>query len=190
MSEKKTTPYADFGKRLTKLREEKEMTKQELAGLCGIAPSTEANYESGLRIPQADTAVLMAQVFEISVEELLGVDDPEVEFEKARAIDDMGRLFGKRSADSAQAYIDGTSALLAGGTLSIDDQLDFISVMRKVLIDAELRAKRKYTNVRFRTPEWEKRTEQTQAEVDNVIYSVDAEMYGRKRKKKKSPEEE
>ena len=165
MSEKKTTPYADFGKRLTKLREEKGMTKQELAGLCGIAPSTEANYESGLRIPQADTAVLMAQVFEISVEELLGVDDPEVEFEKARAIDDMGRLFG-------------------------DDQLDFISVMRKVLIDAELRAKKKYTNVRFRTPEWEKRTEQTQAEVDNVIYSVDAEMYGRKRKKKKSPEEE
>ena len=80
MSEKKTTPYADFGKRLTKLREEKGMTKQELAGLCGIAPSTEANYESGLRIPQADTAVLMAQVFEISVEELLGVDDPEVEF--------------------------------------------------------------------------------------------------------------
>ena len=176
MSEKKTTPYADFGKRLTKLREEKGMTKQELAGLCGIAPSTEANYESGL-------------VFEISVEELLGVDDPEVEFEKARAIDDMGRLFGKRSADSAQAYIDGTSALLAGGTLSIDDQLDFISVMRKVLIDAELRAKRKYTNVRFRTPEWEEKTEQTQAEVDNVIYSVDAEMYGRKRKKKKSPEE-
>ena len=172
MSEKKTTPYADFGKRLTKLREEKEMTKQELAGLCGIAPSTEANYESGLRIPQADTAVLMAQVFEISVEELLGVGDPEVEFEKARA------------------YIDGTSALLAGGTLSIDDQLDFISVMRKVLIDAELRAKKKYTNVRFRTPEWEERTEQTQAEVDNVIYSVDAEMYGRKRKKKKSPEEE
>ena len=171
MSEKKTTPYADFGKRLTKLREEKGMTKQELAGLCGIAPSTEA------------------KVFEISVEELLGVDDPEVEFEKARAIDDMGRLFGKRSADSAQAYIDGTSALLAGGTLSIDDQLDFISVMRKVLIDAELRAKRKYTNVRFRTPEWEEKTEQTQAEVDNVIYSVDAEMYGRKRKKKKSPEE-
>ena len=42
MSEKKTTPYADFGKRLTKLREEKGMTKQELAGLCGIAPSTEA----------------------------------------------------------------------------------------------------------------------------------------------------
>ena len=34
MSEKKTTPYADFGKRLTKLREEKGMTKQELAGLC------------------------------------------------------------------------------------------------------------------------------------------------------------
>ena len=186
MSEKKTTPYADFGKRLTKLREEKGMTKQELAGLCGIAPSTEANYESGLRIP---TLLGKDGGAEISVEELLGVDDPEVEFEKARAIDDMGRLFGKRSADSAQAYIDGTSALLAGGTLSIDDQLDFISVMRKVLIDAELRAKRKYTNVRFRTPEWEEKTEQTQAEVDNVIYSVDAEMYGRKRKKKKSPEE-
>ena len=185
MSEKKNTPYADFGKRLTKLREEKGMTKQELAGLCGVAPSTVANYEAGLRIPQADTAVMIAQVFSVSVEELLGANDSEVEFEKARAIDDVGRLFGKRSADSAQAYIDGTSALLAGGTLSVDDQLDFISVMRKVLIDAELRAKKKYTNVRFRTPEWEEKTEQTQAEVDDIIYSVDAEMYGRRRKKKR-----
>ena len=102
MSEKKNTPYADFGKRLTKLREEKGMTKQELAGICRVAPSTVGNYESGLRIPPADVAVILAQVFDMSVEELLGVDDPEVEYEKARAIDDVGRLFGKRSADSAQ----------------------------------------------------------------------------------------
>lgn len=70
----------------------------------------------------------MAQVFGLSVEELLGMENPDVEMKKAQAIDDMGRLFGQQAADSAQAYLDGTNALLAGGELSYEAQLDFISL--------------------------------------------------------------
>lgn len=179
MSKESAVPYAQFGERLIQLRKERHMTRQQLGVLCGVAPSTIVNYERGTRIPYADTALKMANAFEMTVEELLGVDNPDAEMEKAKAIDDMGRLFGKRSADSAQAYLDGTNALLAGGTLSTEDQLDFISVMRKVLVDAEIRAKQKYTPNRFRTPEWEKRTEGIRAEADEIIGSVDDEMYAR-----------
>lgn len=179
MTTDKNIPYAEFGERLIELRKRNGMTRQQLGDICGVAPSTIVNYEKGIRIPYADTALKMAQTFGMTVEELLGVENPETEMEKARAIDEMGRLFGKRSADSAQAYLDGTNALLAGGTLSAEDQLDFISVMRKVLVDAEIRAKRKFTPNRFRTPEWESKTADMQSQADAIIEDVDREMYGR-----------
>ena len=111
----------------------------------------------------------MAQVFGLSVEELLGMENPDVEMKKAQAIDDMGRLFGQQAADSAQAYLDGTNALLAGGELSYEAQLDFISIMRKVLLDAEIRAKQKYTPTRFRTPEWKSKTDDMRQAADSVL---------------------
>lgn len=179
MAAEKNVPYEEFGERLSALRKRSGMTRQQLGDICGVAPSTIINYERGTRIPYADTALKMAQTFGMTVEELLGVENPEAEMEKAKAIDDMGRIFGKRSAESAQTYLDGTNALLAGGSLSEEDQLDFIAVMRKVLIDAEIRAKKKFTPNRFRTPEWEDKTSAMRSEADAVMESVDAEMTDR-----------
>lgn len=186
----KNAPYMEFGERLIGLRKEYGMTRLQLGELCGVAPSTIVNYEKGLRIPYADTALKMARTFDMTVEELLGVENPEAEMEKAKTIDDMGRLFGKRSAESAQAYLDGTNALLAGGTLSAEDQLDFISVMRKVLVDAEIRAKQKFTPNKFRTPEWRNKTKAMRSEADALIDSVDAEMYVRAGERGKTSEED
>lgn len=121
-------------------------------------------------------ALKIAQVFGITVEELLGTENSDVDTEKTKTVEDMDKLFGKRAAASAQDFLDGTSALLAGGTLSAEDQLDFISVMRKILIDAEIRAKQKYTPNRFRTPEWVEHTEAARAEADSIIASIDEEM--------------
>ena len=176
MTNEKNVPYAEFGEKLTALRKEKKMTRQQLGDLCGIAPSTILNYEKGTRIPYADTAVKMAQVFDISVEELLCVDNPEAEMEKAKTIDSMGKIFGKSSAASAQAYLDGTNALLAGGTLAPEEQLDFITIMRKVLVDAEIKAKERYTPHKFRTPEWKDRTAELRSAADKVIDEADIEM--------------
>ena len=190
MAAEKNVPYAEFGERLVALRKRSGMTRVQLGEICGVAPSTIVNYERGTRIPYADTALKMAQAFEMTVEELLGVENPEAEMEKAKAIDEMGRIFGRRSAESAQAYLDGTNALLAGGSLSEEDQLDFIAVMRKGLADAEIRAKKKYTPNRFRTPEWEDRTSALRSEVDGVIVSVDAEMTDRAAARKNDADEE
>ena len=169
MSENNNVPYEEFGKRLAGLRKEAGMTRQRLSELCGIAPSTIVNYEHGTRIPYADTAVRMAQTFGLSVEELLGMENPETEMEKAKTVDDMGRIFGKRAADSAQEYLDGTQALLAGGALSPEYQQDFIDIMRNVLFEAEIRAKEKFTPKKFRTPIWKEKTEAMRTAVDEQI---------------------
>ena len=175
MTEEKNVPYAEFGKKLTALRNKNQFSRQQLGDLCGVAASTIVNYERGTRIPYADTALRMAQIFGMTVEELLSLENPELEMGKAKAVDDMGRLYGKRSADSAQAYLDGTNALLAGGTLSVEDQLDFISVMRKVLVDAEFRAKQRHTPNKFRTPEWHERNAAMRAEVERIMSDADSE---------------
>ena len=161
--------YLCFRYKTSTLRKKNQFSRQQLGDLCGVAASTIVNYERGTRIPYADTALRMAQVFGMTVEELLSLQNPELEMGKAKAVDDMGRLYGKRSADSAQAYLDGTNALLAGGTLSVEDQLDFISVMRKVLVDAEFRAKQRNTPNKFRTPEWHERNDAMKAEVDRIM---------------------
>ena len=79
MPDNKQAPYSDFGARLAALRKDANMSRAELGEICGVAPSTIVNYERGLRIPYADTAVKMADFFQISIHELLGVDDPESE---------------------------------------------------------------------------------------------------------------
>lgn len=179
MATDKNAPYAEFGARLYKLRTENGMSRQDLAEQCGIVAATIFNYEKGTRIPYADTALKMAHVFGLTVEEFLGMDNPYAEMMKARAVDEVGRLFGHKSAESAQVYLDGANALLAGGTLSVEEQMDFIDIMRKVLIDAEIRAKEQYTPHKFRTPTWEKKTAELRSKGNAAIEAIDEEMQSR-----------
>ncbi len=175
-------PYKEFAERLTKLRDDAGLTREELGSQIGVTGRTIINYENGERIPYGDTCVKMAAVFGITVDELLGVQKPEVEMSKAELIDDMGRIFGRKSAESAQMYIDGSHTLLAGGTLSEVDELDFISIMKKVILEAEVRAKQKYTPHRLRSPQWEEKISAQRTEVDKAIEREEASMSERAEK--------
>lgn len=48
-----------------------------------------------------------------------------------------------------------------------------------MLVDAEIRAKQKFTPNKFRTPEWESKTSAMRTEVDGIMDAVDTEMYDR-----------
>ena len=172
-------PYKEFAQRLIRLRKEAGLTRAQLGERVGVAGRSIINYENGERIPYGDTCVKMAEVFGVTTDELLGVENPDAEMAKARALDEMGRIFGSSAAASAQTYLDGTNALLAGGTLSEEDQLDFITVMRKVLMDAEIRAKEKFTPNKFRTPEWQKRTGKQREQAEQSIRNADKELNSR-----------
>ena len=92
MEDGKDIPYAAFGERLMALRKGADLTRQQLGELCGVAPSTIVNYERGTRIPYADTAVKMAQVFHMTVEGLLGMENPELAMANEEAMDKMRGL--------------------------------------------------------------------------------------------------
>lgn len=67
---KKCVKRADFGRRLKKLRDKRGISQQVLADFCGISKNTVARYERGERIPNIETAELIADFFGVTIEYL------------------------------------------------------------------------------------------------------------------------
>lgn len=67
-----------FSERLRTLRKCQNLTQQELADRLGISASTIGMYEQGRREPDADTLKDISQLFNVSIDYLLGsADDSE-----------------------------------------------------------------------------------------------------------------
>lgn len=60
---------------LIQLRLENKMTQTELANKIGVVKGTIANYESGLRKPDNDKLIALSEVFGVSVDYLLGLEE-------------------------------------------------------------------------------------------------------------------
>ena len=162
----KEIPYAEFGARLTELRKEAGISRQELGDICGVAQSTIVNYEKGIRIPYADTAVKMADYFHISIHDLLGVDNPDLAMAQAQSLDMARSLSGKKGADRMQAVFE-DARHLAGGDLTDDQLLEFSLEMTKMAQLAQQRLTERYTNKKYQDTV-ERKAQQTEANVKSL----------------------
>ena len=73
-----SAPYRKFAEKLIQLRTEAKLSRAELAEKLGISARSIINYENGERIPFGDVCGKMAQVFGITTDELLGVENPDL----------------------------------------------------------------------------------------------------------------
>lgn len=64
-----------FIKRLVELMEEKDMTQCELANLIGTTNVTISRYISGERNPRIEIVAKIAEVFNVSIDYLLGISN-------------------------------------------------------------------------------------------------------------------
>jgi MerR family transcriptional regulator, light-induced transcriptional regulator len=62
---------------IKELRKKKGYTQKELAQLLGIGQTTVANYEQGTRIPDAEKLQRMADLFEVTLDYLVGREENE-----------------------------------------------------------------------------------------------------------------
>ena len=78
----------NIGSQIRKLRRERDWTQAELAERIGIDKRNISRYESGHADPRRKTLLKLAEVFNVDVQELLGVsastgeevcDDPELQ---------------------------------------------------------------------------------------------------------------
>ena len=61
-----------FQKRLTELRELNEFTQREMAAKLGIKQPSYLRYENGTSEPKQEVLVKIADIFDVSVDYLLG----------------------------------------------------------------------------------------------------------------------
>ena len=64
-----------ISERLQSLRKEKGLTKQAISNETGIKYSTYANYESGLREPNSEALITLAEYYMVSIDYILGRTD-------------------------------------------------------------------------------------------------------------------
>ena len=71
-----------LGEKIKKYREEKKMTQMEVAEVLGVKPATISKYEAGALEPNIESLKKLAELFVISVDELLKEDkfDAQLEF--------------------------------------------------------------------------------------------------------------
>lgn len=63
-----------FGKRLRKLRKEKEMSQLDLAALCDLDKTSISRIENGRTNVTLRTAVVLAEAMELEIKELYGFE--------------------------------------------------------------------------------------------------------------------
>ena len=67
-----------LGEKIKKYREEKKMTQAEVAEVLGVKPATISKYEAGTLEPNIESLKKLAELFGVSVDELLKEDEFDV----------------------------------------------------------------------------------------------------------------
>lgn len=73
-------PIIKIGENLAVLRKKKGVTQEEVAAALGISNKTISKWETGLSIPEAEYISLLADYFEVSIDEIFGRANPKSSF--------------------------------------------------------------------------------------------------------------
>lgn len=81
-----------FGNRLRELRRKTHLTQQEVADQLQIHRTTYTKYETGVVAPDRQALVTLARMFDVSVDSLLGCEQPTHSDDLAEGTGEMVRL--------------------------------------------------------------------------------------------------
>ena len=76
-----------LGKKIKLYRENKKMTQNEVAGILDVSPATISKYESDALEPNIESLKRLAELFQISVDELLNDEEKKIEISKINVLD-------------------------------------------------------------------------------------------------------
>ena len=126
-----------FSDRLKGLREENDMTQEQLAKESGVSARMIQRYESGSYRPRLGGAEQIAKALNVTTDQLLGTD--------GMLVAQAAEKYGARGAKQAQQLTDEVTGLFAGGELAQDD----MDVMDAYWLAKE--KNKKYTPKKYRS---------------------------------------
>lgn len=132
-----------FGDKVRNLRTKKGLTQSELGKLIGVTKRTVVGWETEGRYPQ-NRAVYdkLATVFEVQPSYLVSEDE---EF-----ITDAAERFGIQGEKDAKAVLTQAAAAFAGGQLSDEDKLAFMTEIQQLYLESKSIATKKFTPKKYR----------------------------------------
>ena len=131
-----------FGDKVKELRQQIDLTQEQLAKKIGVSPRTVFAYENGETYPRR------REIYN-SLAELFGVELNYLLTEDEEFITEAAARHGRRGELQAKDILTQTHALFAGGELSDEDQLAFFQAMQEIYFDSKARAK-KFTPMKYR----------------------------------------
>ena len=130
-----------FGEKIKTLRNENGWSQDELAKKLGVNRRAISFYENGTSYPRT-----MERYQQLA--EIFGVEVNYLRTENEVFMEEVGAQYGRRGILQAKDILEQTAQLFAGGSLSDEDQLAFMTEMQQLYLDSKQRAK-KYTPKKY-----------------------------------------
>jgi transcriptional regulator with XRE-family HTH domain len=102
----------EFGSRLQRFREIRNLTQAELGRRAGMAAASVSHFETGQRSPSLESLVKLADALEISTDALLG--RAELDQDSGTKIDPIFLRASQASSDTLDTVRRVTAAILSG----------------------------------------------------------------------------
>ena len=82
-----------LGQRLARLRKEKELTQSDLATRLNVTAQAISKWENDQATPDIDILINLSEIFEITLDELLGREKQVVSYQEKPAKKDIDKMF-------------------------------------------------------------------------------------------------
>ena len=141
-----------FGKNLKRLRTNAKLTQQELATKLKVAPSTIGMYESGKRMPDTEILNKLANMFNVSIDYLLGRETQNItsdsivlnQRDKRDIAKDVASIMNKiKNNEDGPTYYNGVA-------MDEEDAELFEQALEFALKSIKIENKEKYTPKKYR----------------------------------------
>lgn len=99
--EENTMAKETFGQRLSRIRKEKGFTQNEIADKVGVTSQAVSKWENDLASPDIDILLKLSEIFDISVDELLGKETKKTVLNDKPSKKDIDKMIFKIIVTSA-----------------------------------------------------------------------------------------
>ena len=133
-----------LGDKIKLYRENKKMTQNEIANILDVSPATVSKYESGALEPNIESLKRLAELFEISIDELLNDEEDKFDISKINVLDILReqkemKLKGNLYHQTQVSFAYNTNQI-EGSTLT-EDQTRYIFETNTILFEGDTIAK-------------------------------------------------
>lgn len=120
-----------FSRNLKKIRENKKLTKLQVANMCGLLPPNYYRYESGQNEPGAITAILLSEILGVTVEDLFEIA-PDDKKEGALSLQSYFEQLG-----FATSY-DGLNTITIIRNVAGNTEVNYVTIMEAIEIKQDI----------------------------------------------------